>query len=96
MTSGGYGAALFLLAAFAWFGPADGAEATDVRSRQSAGDRLPMSTKCTVKCDELEKTCEEHERLHPSCSVVNICLEEKLQCEAQCRPRATLNGRVRS
>jgi hypothetical protein len=90
-----YGAALFLLAILGGFSPAVGAEPT-APGRQSVGDRLPMSTRCTVKCDELAKTCEEHERLRPTCSVVNICLEEKLQCEAQCRPRATLNGRARS
>ena len=63
-----------------------------VDDRPTIGHRI--STRCTVRCDELVKACEEHERLHPSCSVVNICFEEKLQCEALCRARAMLNSRV--
>lgn len=96
MKNAGFGAALLLFAILGGFGPADGAEPEVLHGRQSIGDRPPMSTMCTVKCDELEKTCEDHERLRPTCSVVNICAEEKLQCEAQCRPRAILNERTGS
>lgn len=94
MRADGWKAVLLLLAALGWHGPAVGAEGSSVQDRKSADDRLPMSTRCTAKCDELVKQCEEHERLHPSCSVVNICFEEKLLCEALCRARAMWIGRV--
>ena len=96
MKNAGSGAALFLFTILSAFGPAGGAEPSVPHGRQSIGDRPPMSKMCTVKCDELEKVCEEHERLRPTCSVVNICAEEKVQCERQCRPRAMLNVRIGS
>ena len=96
MRASGYRVALLLIAVFGWHEPAGAADATIVQGRQSIGDRPPISTRCLVKCDELEKTCEEHERLRPTCSVVDICFEEKAQCEALCRPRVMLNSRARS
>lgn len=96
MKNAGFGATLLLFAILGGFGPVDGAEPEVRHGRQPIGDRPPMSTMCAAKCNELEKTCEEHERLRPTCSVVNICVEEKLQCEAQCRPRAMLDVRIGS
>jgi hypothetical protein len=93
MEAGRYGAALFLLVGLSWHGPVG---ATSPQSRQSGDDRPPISTRCMAKCNELEKTCEEHERLHPTCSVVNICFEEKAQCETSCRPRVMLDLRAGS
>jgi hypothetical protein len=95
MRADGYGAALLLLAVLGWNGPAGAAETTILQSRQLVDERPPMSTRCMARCDELERTCEEHERLRPTCSVVNICAEEKLQCEALCRPKAFRTGRAR-
>ena len=47
----------------------------------------------------MEMKCEELEKRFPSCSVIDICFEEKLQCEALCRGSAMLTlraGRVSS
>jgi hypothetical protein len=96
MRASRYGAALLLLTALVGYGRAGAADPSIVQGRQSTSDRPPISSLCQVKCDELEKTCEEHERLSPTCSVVNICFEEKAQCEALCRPRVMLKSRARS
>ena len=93
MEAGRYGAALLLLAGLGGHGSAD---ATPPQSRQSVDDRPPISTRCMARCNELEKVCEEHERLRPTCSVVDICFEEKSQCETLCRPRVKLNLRAGS
>jgi hypothetical protein len=93
MRAGRYGVTLLLLAGLGWHGSAD---ASPPQNKKSAEDRLPISTRCISRCNELEKTCEEHERIHPTCSVVDICFEEKAQCEALCRPRAMLKLRAGS
>lgn len=90
------GATLFLLAMLVEFSPTVGAEQAAIPGRHMAGDQSPMPSRCSEKCEELKKSCDEHERLRPTCSVVNICVEEKIQCEAQCRPRALLNVRAGS
>lgn len=88
-----YVAAILLLAGLGWHGSAG---ATPPQSRQSVSDHPPMSSRCMAKCNELEKVCEEHERLRPTCSVVDICSEEKAQCETLCRPRVMLEMRAGS
>jgi hypothetical protein len=80
-----YGIALLLLAVLAWHGPAGGAGATIVRGRQLADNRPPASSACIARCSDAEAECEELVKRFPSCSVVDICFEEKLQCEALCR-----------
>lgn len=87
---------LFLLAMLGEFSPTVAAEQTVILGRHMAGDQSQTPSRCSEKCDELKRTCDEHERLRPTCSVVNICVEEKIQCEAQCRPRAMLNVRTGS
>ena len=96
MRASRYGAALLLFTALVGHGPARASDPSIAQGRQSTSDRPSISTRCQVKCDELEKACEEHERMRPTCSVVNICFEEKAQCEALCRPRVMLNARARS
>ena len=93
MKAGRYGAALLLLAGLGGDGSAG---ATPPQSRSSVDDRPPISTRCMARCNELEKTCEEHERLRPSCSVVDICFEEKAQCETLCRPQVMSRPRAGS
>jgi hypothetical protein len=93
MKAGRYGAALLLLAGLGWHGSAG---ATPPQNRQSVSDHPPMSSRCMAECNELAKVCEEHERLRPTCSVVDICFEEKAQCETLCRPRVMLNLRSAS
>jgi hypothetical protein len=83
--AGRYVAALLLLGVLCWHGPAGGAGATIVQSRQLADNQAPLSSKCIARCNDLNVECEELVKRFPSCSVVDICFEERLQCEAQCR-----------
>jgi hypothetical protein len=85
MGAGRYGAALLLLAVVGWHGPAGGAGATIVQGRQLADNRPPLSFTCIARCNVLKAECEELVKRFPSCSIVDICFEEKLQCEALCR-----------
>jgi len=80
-----YGVALLLLTVLAWHGPAGGAGATIVWGRRLADNRPPVSSACIARCNDLEAECEELLKQFPGCSVVDICFEEKLQCEALCR-----------
>jgi hypothetical protein len=75
---------LILLAALNWSTPAGGASGTAPQSRPSAE---PPQRKywCLAKCDEQEATCIAFERRYPSCSPNDICLDEKIQCSAECR-----------
>lgn len=91
MRANGRAAALLvLLAALGWGGPVAGAGASAPQSRSPADSRPPTSSWCLAKCDELEVACKAFENRYPSCSPNDICLDEKLQCEAQCRPRVQL------
>jgi len=91
MKACGTGARIFLLLAFAgWHGPADAAGALGQQSQQPKADRPSISSWCLAKCDEEEVACKAFENRYPSCSPSDICLEEKLQCETQCRPRVKL------
>ena len=85
-------ALLMLLAALGWSGPAVSASvsATAPQSRPPADNHLQGSSWCLAKCDELEVACKAFENRYPSCSPASICLDEKHQCEAQCRPRVKL------
>jgi len=94
MRAGGYGVALLLLAVLGWHGPAGGAGTTIFQGRQAADTRLPASSRCIARCSEMEMKCEELEKRFPSCSVIDICFEEKLQCEALCRGSAMLTLRA--
>lgn len=93
MRAGGYGAALLLLAVLGWPGPSGEAGATS-QSRQPADNRLPASSRCIAKCNEMEMKCEELEKRFPSCSTIDICFEERRQCEVLCRGTAMLTLRV--
>jgi len=87
----GRGATIFgLLAILGWSGPAVGAGATAPQSRPPTDGHSPGSSWCLAKCVELEAVCKAFENRHPSCSPADICLDEKLQCEATCRPRVKL------
>lgn len=77
--------------ALAWSGPAAGAGATAPQSRPPADSRPSTSSWCLARCVELEAVCKDFENRHPSCSPADICLDEKLQCEAQCQPRVKLD-----
>ena len=91
MRANGPSAALVsLLAILGWNGPAVGAGTSAPQSRPPIDGRPQGSPWCLAKCDELELACKAFENLHPSCSSADICLEEKAQCEAQCRPRVKL------
>jgi hypothetical protein len=85
MRAGRYGVALLLLAILGWHDPIGEADATIVRGRQLADKRLPASSTCIARCIELKTECEEIVKRFPSCSIVDICYEENLQCETLCR-----------
>lgn len=95
MRAGGQGAALvFLLALLGWAAPAVAAGTSAPQSRQPNMSRPPISSVCLAKCDELELACKAFENRHPTCSPNDICLDEKLECETQCRPRVDLDRKV--
>jgi hypothetical protein len=85
MRAGRYGVGLFLLAVLGWQDPIGEADATIVRGRQLADKRLPASATCIARCMDLNRECEAIVKRFPSCSIVDICFEENLQCEALCR-----------
>jgi hypothetical protein len=92
MRSGVHGTALlFLLGILGWNGPAVGTGASGAQSRPPAAARPSSTSWCLAKCVELEVACKAFENRHPTCSPDDICLDEKAQCEAQCRPRVRLN-----
>jgi hypothetical protein len=76
-----YVAALLLLGVVYWHGPG----AAIVQGRQLTDNRPPLSSKCIARYNALKAECEELVKRFPSCSIVDICFEERLQCEAQCR-----------
>lgn len=86
---------LALLAALGWSGTAVSADVPAPQSRPPADTRQQGSSWCLAKCDELEGACKEFENRYPSCSPADICLDEKLQCEATCRPRVKLGRTAR-
>jgi hypothetical protein len=90
MRANGQRAALLALAVLGWSGPAAGAGESAPQSRPPADSHLRGSSWCVAKCDELEMACRAFENRYPSCSPADICLDEKAQCEAQCRPRVKL------
>jgi hypothetical protein len=92
MRAGGQKAALLAIVAFFnWATPAVASGPSDrQQSRAQSDRRQPLSSWCFAKCNELEAACKAFENKHPSCSPADICLEEKQQCEAQCRPRVNL------
>jgi hypothetical protein len=77
--------ALALAAVLGWHQPADGAGAAAPPGQQSEIDRPAASSRCLARCDEMEIKCNAWEKLYPTCSTVEICDEEKAQCEARCR-----------
>lgn len=88
-------ALLVLLALLGWSVPAVGAGASAPQSRPQSDTRPPAASSwCPTKCEELEAACKAFENRHPSCSPADICLEEKQQCEATCRPRVQLGVSV--
>jgi hypothetical protein len=84
--------ALLLVAALGWAGAPTGV-ASATQSHQFDPDRLPTSSRCMAKCDEMERKCNAWERLYPTCSTVEICAEEKEQCEALCHIAAMATPR---
>lgn len=54
--------------------------------------RIPASSSCLSRCVELKSQCDEFEKLYPSCSTIDICIEEKSRCEAQCRRTTFTTG----
>lgn len=71
-------------------GSASGTGPANPQSRQPAVNRPSSTSWCLAKCNELEVACKSFENRYPSCSPSDICLEEKHQCETQCRPRVKL------
>jgi hypothetical protein len=91
MKAGQRAAAFALLALLGWSGPAVAAGETEQKqSRPQIDSRLPLSSWCLAKCNELELACKALENRFPTCSPNDICLDEKQQCEAMCRPRVKL------
>ncbi len=90
MTAGRRMAApLLLLAALCWLGRADAAGPAAPQSRPPPAANPSSSPWCIAKCNELVAACKAFENRHPSCSPSDICLDEKLRCEAQCPARVT-------
>lgn len=88
-----------LLAILLAFGPAiDGAaragDGPQFRSHQPEVGARPESSRCMARCVEMERQCQELEKQFPTCSTIEICDEEKLQCEALCRFTAELGARI--
>jgi hypothetical protein len=92
MRAGRCGAAVLLLSILGWHGSAAGMTVSEVR--QSPITEVPATSMCLARCIRLEVQCEEYERLRPTCSTINICFEEKRQCDALCRARAMLSRRA--
>jgi hypothetical protein len=90
MKARGHGGALLVLAVLGSHGSSWGTGSTTFQSRPPAELSLPASSRCIARCTEMESKCEELEKRFPSCSTINICFEEKLQCEALCRGTAML------
>lgn len=87
------GIALFiLLIIFGWGTPVGGAGAPARQSHPPTGERALSTSWCLTKCDELEATCVAFEHRFPGCSVNDICLDEKLQCRAECSPTSHWSG----
>lgn len=94
MRATGFTAALLLAAVLGWQGPAGGAGATATPGQQSEIDKPAASSKCLAKCAEMERKCNVWEKLYPTCSTVEICDEEREQCEALCRVTASADLRM--
>jgi hypothetical protein len=81
---------ILLLALLGWSAPAVAAGTSAPQSRPPAAARPSSTSWCLAKCVELEVACKAFENRHPTCSPDDICLDEKTQCEALCKPRVKL------
>ena len=88
MKGTGYLAALLLMALSGSGGAWRDAAATAAQDRRLAQDSTAAFSGCMAKCGVMETKCVALEKLYPSCATVDICEEEKIQCETRCRVSA--------
>jgi len=69
-----------------WDVPEGAAGSGRQQNHPPAAEQVLDTSWCLAKCDELETTCIAYEHRFPSCSPNDICLDEKIQCTAKCRP----------